>query len=163
MPKILFIIRLYVGWVWLEAGWGKVTSSSWVGVDAGKALTGFVKGSLAQTSGAHPEVFGWYASFLKHVILPFAGFWSYVIAYGELLVGIALILGAFTVVAAFFGGFMNFNYMLAGTAGINPILFLFSIFLILSWKSVGFLSLDKFIFPYIKKYYDALRLHPSLR
>jgi thiosulfate dehydrogenase [quinone] large subunit len=163
MPKILFIIRLYVGWVWLEAGWEKVTSSSWVGGEAGKALSGFVKGSLAQTSGVHPEVFGWYASFLKHVILPFAGFWSHVVAYGELLVGIALILGAFTAVAAFFGAFMNFNYMLAGTAGINPILFLFSIFLILSWKTVGFLSLDKFIFPYAKKYYSTLRLHTSLR
>ena len=73
MPKILFIIRMYVGWVWLEAGWGKVTSSTWVGGDAGKALTGFIKGSLIQTSGAHPEVFGWYASFLKNVILKIKG------------------------------------------------------------------------------------------
>ena len=26
------IVRLYVGWTWLKAGWGKVTNPAWVGV-----------------------------------------------------------------------------------------------------------------------------------
>jgi thiosulfate dehydrogenase [quinone] large subunit len=48
------------------------------------------------------------------------------VAYGELIVGIALLFGAFTGVAAFFGLFMNLNYLLAGTVSINPILFTIS-------------------------------------
>ena len=36
------------------------------------------------------------------------------------LIGIALILGAFTGVAAFAGGFMNWNFIMAGTGSTNP-------------------------------------------
>jgi thiosulfate dehydrogenase [quinone] large subunit len=54
--------------------------------------------------------------------LPYAGTWSYIVAFGEVLVGIGLILGALTGIAAFFGIFMNFNYLLAGTVSTNPIL-----------------------------------------
>ena len=43
------------------------------------------------------------------------------VAYGELLIGFALILGAFTGIAAFFGGFMNWNFMMADPASTNPI------------------------------------------
>jgi len=34
------IVRLYVGWTWLKADWGKVTNPAWVGNKAGTALTG---------------------------------------------------------------------------------------------------------------------------
>ena len=43
-------------------------------------------------------------------------------ACGELLIGIALIVGALTGIAAFFGGFMNWNFMMAGSASANPLL-----------------------------------------
>jgi len=34
------------------------------------------------------------------------------VAYGELLVGVALVIGAFTGIAAFFGALMNWNFMI---------------------------------------------------
>ena len=55
------VIRLYVGYIWLLAGWGKVFSPSWVGEGAGTALTGFINGALMKTVGAHPDVSSWYA------------------------------------------------------------------------------------------------------
>lgn len=137
--------RLYVGTVWLLAGWEKIKNSAWVGGDAGKALSGFIKGALSKTGGAHPDVQSWYAFFLEHFILPNTAIWSYVIAYGELLVGIALILGLFTITAAFFGAFMNFNYLLAGTVSVNPILFLLSILILLAWRVAGHFGLDNFV------------------
>jgi thiosulfate dehydrogenase [quinone] large subunit len=103
------ILRLYVGWEWLSAGWGKVTSPVWTGSKAGVALTGFLQGALAKTAGDHPDVQGWYAAFLQNVVIPNAVFWSYLVSWGELVVGIALILGILTGVAAFFGSFMNMN------------------------------------------------------
>lgn len=84
------ILRLYAGWEWLSAGWGKVNNPAWTGDQAGAALSGFVNGALAKTEGAHPDVQGWYAAFLNNMVLPNAVFWSYLVAWGELLVGATL-------------------------------------------------------------------------
>lgn len=43
------LLRIYVGYEWLMAGWGKVTSPAWVGADGGAAVSGFLKGALAKT------------------------------------------------------------------------------------------------------------------
>src|SRR3989344_5455608 len=118
------VVRVYVGWQWLHAGWGKVTNPAWVGSDAGSAVTGFLNGALAKTSGAHPDVSGWYAGFIQSVALPNASLISYLVTYGEILVGVALILGIFTGIAAFFGTFMNLNFLFAGTVSTNPFLLL---------------------------------------
>jgi thiosulfate dehydrogenase [quinone] large subunit len=68
-----------------------------------------------------------------------------VVAYGEVLIGIALILGAFVGVAAFFGALMNWNFMMAGSASSNPVLFVVAIVLIFAWKTAGFIGLDYFL------------------
>ncbi|MCL5781830.1 MAG: DoxX family membrane protein [Patescibacteria group bacterium] len=141
------IARLYLGYEWLIAGWEKVTNPAWVGSDAGSAISGFLNGALAKTAGAHPDVQGWYAAFIKSMVLPHATLWSHLVAYGELLVGIALIIGAFTGIAAFFGLFMNLNYMLAGTVSTNPILFTIAIGIVLAWKVSGYWGLDRYLIP----------------
>jgi thiosulfate dehydrogenase [quinone] large subunit len=142
---IWLIVRLYVGYEWLLAGWGKINNPAWVGAKAGTALTSFVNNSLSETSGAHPAVQGWYAAFLRAVILPATGIWSYFVAFGETLVGVGLILGVFTGIAAFFGFFMNMNYLLAGSVSINPVLLFLSIFIILAWKTAGWWGLDRWV------------------
>jgi thiosulfate dehydrogenase (quinone) large subunit len=144
---IWLIVRLYVGWQWLSAGWEKVNNPAWVGSNAGQAMTGFVQGALAKTAGTHPDVQGWYAVFLKDAVLAHSTVWSYMISYGELLVGIALILGLFTGIAAFFGSFMNFNYLLAGSVSTNPILLALAILLVLAWKIAGWWGLDRWVLP----------------
>jgi len=70
-----------------------------------------------------------------------------VVAYGELLIGVALVLGAFVGIAAFFGGFMNWNFMMAGSASTNPVLFCLAVLLILSWKVAGYYGLDRYLLP----------------
>ena len=113
------IVRLYLGYEWLTAGLDKVMNPAWFGSDAGAALNSFVQGSLGKTGGAHPDVQMWYASFLKSMVLPHLVTWSNLVTVGEVLVGVGLIIGLFTGVAAFFGFFMNLNFMLAGTVSIN--------------------------------------------
>jgi thiosulfate dehydrogenase [quinone] large subunit len=144
---IWLLARLYLGWEWLQPGWEKLHSSSWVGSDAGTALTGFLNGALSKTGGAHPDVQSWYATFLKDVIIPHASIWSYVISWGEFLVGVALVLGAFTGIAAFFGMFLNFNYLLAGSVSINPFLFVLGLGVLLAWKTAGWLGIDRWLLP----------------
>ncbi len=135
-------IRLYVGYEWLIAGWHKVVSPDWVGWSAGVNVSNFVTRSLEKTAGSHPDVQGWYADFLSDFVLSHPALWSNLISYGELLVGVALILGMFTGIAAFFGLFMNLNYLLAGTVSTNPILFTLGIGLVLGWRVAGYIGLD---------------------
>lgn len=144
---VWLILRLYVGWQWVSAGWGKIGAEAWTGENAGAAITGFVQGALQQTGGAHPNVQAWYAWFLENVVLANAAVWGYLVAWGELLVGIALIVGLFTGIAAFFGAFMNVNYLLSGAVSTNPILLLIEIFLILAWKTAGWWGLDRWVLP----------------
>lgn len=140
-------VRLYVGYEWVMAGYEKMTSSVWTGSQAGVALTGFVQGAVAKSGGAHPAVSGWYASFLQHFVLPNVAVFSHIVAWGEMAVGLGLIIGLFTGIAAFFGAFMNMNYLLAGTVSTNPVLFLFELGIILAWRVAGWVGLDRWALP----------------
>jgi thiosulfate dehydrogenase (quinone) large subunit len=142
---IWLIVRLYVGYEWISSGWGKLHNPAWTGAKAGTALSGFVSNALSETGGAHPNVQGWYGWFLQNLVASHTTFWSYLVSWGEFLVGIALVLGIFTGIAAFFGSFMNFNYLLAGTVSINPLLFIAEIGLLLAWKTAGWWGLDRWV------------------
>lgn len=147
-PKLSWIwlvVRVYVGWEWLHAGYEKLINPVWIGEKAGVAITGFVNGALAKTVGEHPDVSHWYAEFLEHVVLPHASLWSHAITYGEILVGLGLIFGALTFLAAFFGVFMNLNYLFAGTVSVNPQLLVLGILLMLAHKTAGLIGLDYYI------------------
>lgn len=78
---------------------------------------------------------------------PNAALFAHLVAYGEFLVGVGLIVGALTGIAAFFGIMMNANYVLAGTVSTNPILAFLAIFIVLAWRNAGWIGLDRFILP----------------
>jgi thiosulfate dehydrogenase [quinone] large subunit len=140
-----FIIRMEVGAEWLLAGWEKIQSPAWGA--SGKALSGFVAGALAKSSGPNPAVQGWYVWFLQHAVLPNAGLYSFLVTYGEFAVGLGVILGVLTGIAAGFGVLMNLNYLLAGTVSINPILGVFGLFLVFSWRVCGWIGGDRLLLP----------------
>ncbi|MGD2163081.1 MAG: DoxX family membrane protein [Anaerolineales bacterium] len=141
------IVRLAIGYEWIKAGWDKLHNSAWVGSEAGRALSGFLNGALSKTGGAHPDVQGWYAVFLRDIVQPNAHIWSYVVSFGEFLVGLALILGIFVGIAAFFGLFMNMSYLLAGTVSVNPLLLMGAMLLVLAWRTAGWFGLDRWVLP----------------
>jgi thiosulfate dehydrogenase (quinone) large subunit len=157
MAWLWLIVRLYVGYQWLSAGFEKLTGNSLFGEKAGSpwvftghdgaAMQGFVAGALKLSTGAHPAVQGWYAWFLQNVVLPTAPVFSYVITFGEILVGLGLIVGCLTGIAAFFGLFMNLNFMLAGAISINPVIGTLAIFLVLAWRIGGYYGVDRYLLP----------------
>ncbi|MBP9765829.1 MAG: DoxX family membrane protein [Candidatus Pacebacteria bacterium] len=138
-------VRLYVGWQWFYAGYEKLISHAWLGNNAGIAVKGFLNGALTKTEGAHPDVMGWYAYLINHVFIPIAPVLSYLVVFGEIIIGIALILGLCTKKAAKIGAFMNINYLLAGTVSINPFLLVLQLLLIKASKVSGWNGLDRFI------------------
>lgn len=144
---IWLVLRIYVGWDWLSEGLAKAQDPGWTGAHAGTFLTTWVTRAVGKTQGAHPDVQGWYGAFLSHIVLPHAAFWSYCVTAGEIAVGIGLILGLFTGVAAFFGTTMNASYLLAGTVSTNPILFALGSLLVLAWKTAGWWGIDRLLLP----------------
>lgn len=145
------LVRVWLGYQWLMAGYGKLTNPAWFGSDAGAALGGFVQGALSKTGGLHPDVQGWYASFLQGAVVPNLTAWSNAVTLGEMAVGLGLIFGLFTFAAAFFAFFMNINFLLAGTVSVNPIWLLIALSIMLAHRVAGSWGLDRFVQPYCAK------------
>lgn len=142
------IIRLYLGYNWLSSGWGKITNPAWA---TGEPLRGFWQNAAAiPEAGRPPIAFDWYRGFIQLMLDNQSYTWfADLIMVGELLVGIALILGAFTGIAAFAGSFMNWNFIMAGAASTNGLMLTLSILLILAWKVAGWYGLDRWLLPLV--------------
>lgn len=142
------LLRLYLGWTWISSGLGKLSNPAWT--QTGEALRGFWQGAVqVPAPPARPPIaFEWYRAFIQGMLDAGTYTWfSKMIVAGELLVGAALIIGAFVGIAAFAGAFLNWNFMMAGTASINPLMFVFTILLILAWKTAGWYGLDRWLLP----------------
>ncbi len=172
------IVRLWLGWEWLHAGWGKVFGGEidpfggefaltgdrnigWVrsgeivrdgetvARGVGDSVAGFAAGAIESgTQGAHPSIaYGWYVNFLEWVRDTAHPFIGPVVAIGEVVIGLALILGLFTGIAAMLGSIMNFSFAFAGSAGVNPAMILVAGALILAWRNAGWIGLDRWVLP----------------
>lgn len=169
------IARLWLGYEWLTAGIEKVFgpgSAAWVGADAGKGVAGFLKGAIAKSALApgydpvatpHPAVQTWYAQLAQDYFLPNAALFSYLVAYGELLVGLALILGIFTHFSALMGVVMNLAFLFAGSTSTNPQLLVVGLVIVLAGGvAVGYYGLDFFARPVERQLLQrALRRPPA--
>ncbi len=145
MAIVWLVARLWLGYQWITAVEHKLSDPAWT--QTGTALKGFWTSAL-KTSPSPVIYFDWYRNFLQFMINIQAYTWfSKLVVAGELLVGVCLILGAFTGIAAFAGGFMNWNFMMAGSASSNPFLFTIAIGLILAWKIAGYYGVDRVLLP----------------
>jgi thiosulfate dehydrogenase [quinone] large subunit len=152
-------IRLFVGFEFLEAGWHKLSPTTTDGVthyfagtgwlDGGAALMGYwTKAVAVPAQGSAPITFEWYRSFLQTLLDTHSYQWfAYLIVLGEIAVGLGLLFGALTGLAAFGGAMMNISFLLAGSTSSNPVLFALGISLILAWKVAGYYGLDRVLLP----------------
>lgn len=142
-------LRFFVGREWLSAGEHKVRDDAWM--DGGTALQGYWERAVAVPEQGRPAItYGWYRDFLQYMLdNEWYTWFGPLIAIGEVLIGAALIVGALVGISAFLGTFMNFNFQLAGSASTNPVLFGLSVFLILAWKTAGYIGVDRYLLPYL--------------
>src|SRR5688572_12191203 len=145
---IWLVVRLYLAAAWLEAGWRKLTDPAWM--ETGQGILGFWQRAVAiPAPPARPPVsYDWYRTFIQYLIDTNSQVWfAKLIVFGELLVGLGLLVGALVGIAAFFGAAMNMSFLLAGTTSTNPVLFALGVLLILAWKNAGYIGLDRFLLP----------------
>ncbi|OGZ58579.1 MAG: hypothetical protein A3B96_04015 [Candidatus Spechtbacteria bacterium RIFCSPHIGHO2_02_FULL_43_15b] len=148
---VWLIARVYLGWGWLSAGWEKISGKGANPWGPESVLAFWQRVVEVPEPPAHPEiVYGWYRGFIQLLMEVNAQTWfAPTVAWGEFLVGMLLILGAFVGIAATAGAFMNLNFMLSGVASVNPIMYSLAIILILSWKTAGWWGLDRWLLPKI--------------
>jgi thiosulfate dehydrogenase [quinone] large subunit len=142
------VVRLWLGYQWANAGyqkiWGSERAGFWFGNGAG--VKGFATAGIAgSASGKGGASYGWWAAFLHNFVLPNASWIGRLISIGELLIGVALILGLLTGLAAATGLMLNVIYMFSGSAGVNPMYAICSVLLILAWRNSGWIGLDRFL------------------
>lgn len=171
---IWLIARLWLGWEWFQSGWGKVfggditirfwdwgqepysltgdANIGWVresgDTEIGDAVAGFASGAIESAQGPHPDVaYDWYVTFLEWIRDTAAPVFGPSVAIGELVIGALLILGLFTGIAAALGAVLNFSFVFAGSAGVNPAMILVSFLIILAWRNAGWYGLDRWVLP----------------
>ncbi|WP_308639896.1 DoxX family protein [Paenibacillus silvisoli] len=143
---LVTLIRVYIGWQWLDAGIRKLTN----GFDA----TGFLKGAVAKPVIDHATeeaVYPNYIYFLNHFAIPNAKLINVLIPLGEFLIGVGLIVGGLTLAAAFFGMMLNFMFLFAGTVSTNPWLLLLAMLVFAAGANAGKFGLDYYLVPLIRK------------
>jgi thiosulfate dehydrogenase (quinone) large subunit len=140
-------VRVWLGWQWIQSSLPKLKNPAWM--QTGDALKGFWMGAIQiPAEGRPPIAYAWYREFLQTMIDAQAYTWfAKVVAVSELLIGIALIVGIFVGMTAFFGGFLNWNFIMAGSASVNGVFFGLSVLLVLAWKVAGYIGLDYLLLP----------------
>lgn len=146
MAVIWTVLRVWLGIQWLEAGFHKLTG----GFDA----SGFLQGAMAKAGGDHPAVAGWYATFLEGFAVPNVELFNILIPWGEVLVGLGLIIGFATIPALLAGAFMNLNFLLAGTISTNPTLYTVAVILLFAGAATYYYGVDRFTVPYLTKRFN---------
>jgi thiosulfate dehydrogenase (quinone) large subunit len=142
------VVRLWLGWQWIEASLHKLTNPAWM--QTGEALKGFWMGAVKinETTGKSAIAYDWYRNFLQSMIDAQAYTWfAKVVAISEFTFGILLIAGIFVGATAFFSGFMNWNFIMAGSASVNGMFFALAVLLVLAWKIAGYIGADYFLLP----------------
>lgn len=144
---VWLVLRLYLGYTWITSGLLKITSDAWVGENAGVAIKVFMGGVIALAREG--DVTSWYAWFVERIVIPNAVVFSYLVTFGELFIGLGLIAGLLTGIAAFFGALLNMSFLLAGTVSSNPVMFMIAMLLVMAWKVAGWYGLDRWALPFL--------------
>jgi thiosulfate dehydrogenase [quinone] large subunit len=144
------IVRVFVGVQWLSASITKLNSPAWM--QSGEALRLFWTNSVAiPLAPASPVIYyDWVRDFIQFLLDQQSYVWfAKLIAIGEFMVGLALILGFMVGVTAFIGGFMHLGLLLEGSIGAAPVLLVLEVLLIIAWKTAGYYGLDRYFFNFI--------------
>ena len=106
---LFVLLRLFIGYSFLMAGWGKYRSDWLNPSPAVEPLAATLQKFIASPGGI-PD---WYHSIITNVVIPNAHLFGILICLGEILVGAFLIIGLCTRLAGLMGAFLCLNYLFA--------------------------------------------------
>jgi thiosulfate dehydrogenase [quinone] large subunit len=142
-------MRVWLGVMWIQAGVAKI----W-----GAEAAGFLHNNGAGVAGfaAHgTPAYSWWGSFLHGFVVAYAGALGVLIAVAEFAIGIALVAGLFTRLAALGSLALLFTYVMSGTASVCAFYALFAIVILVMWRTSSWIGVDGMIAAYRRR-------HPTL-
>ncbi len=132
-------MRVWLGIMWMQAGWAKL----W-GAENGAFLHHHGAG-VAGFATHGTAAYSWWHHFLHGFVVPNSGWIGVLVSLAELAVGIGLVLGLFTRVAALGGLVLGFTYVMSGTASVNAFYALFAIVILTMWRTSSWIGVDGLI------------------
>jgi thiosulfate dehydrogenase [quinone] large subunit len=147
-------MRVWLGVMWIQAGAAKLF---------GAENAGFLHNGGAVVAGyaAHGvPAYSWWGSFLHSFVVPNAGWIAVLVAVGEYVIGIALVAGFFTRIAALGSLALLFTYVMSGTASVCAWYALFAIVILTMWRTSSWLGVDGLVASYRQHHTGQ---HPPIR
>ena len=139
-------MRVWLGIMWIQAGWAKL----W-GAENGAFLHHNGAGVAGFAAHGAPA-YTWWGSFLHSFVVPNSGWIGILVAVAELAIGIALVLGIFTRLAALGSLALLFTYVMSGTASVCAFYALFAIVVLVMWKTSSWIGVDGLVANYRKNH-----------
>jgi thiosulfate dehydrogenase [quinone] large subunit len=129
-------MRVWLGVMWIQAGYAKIWGAEAAGFmhNNGAGVAGFATHGTA--------AYSWWASFLHSFVVPNAGAIGVLVAISEFAIGIALVAGLFTRVAALGSLALLFTYVMSGTASVCAWYALFAIVILVMWRTSSWIGAD---------------------
>jgi thiosulfate dehydrogenase (quinone) large subunit len=132
-------LRVWIGIMWIQAGWSKV-----FGVENPAFMHNNGSG-VAGFAGHGAAAYSWWASIMHSFVVPNASWIAVFVAFGELAIGLGLVVGLFTRTAAVASLLLLFTYVMSGTASVNAFYALCAIIVLATWRTSTWISLDGLI------------------
>jgi thiosulfate dehydrogenase [quinone] large subunit len=140
-------MRVWLGVMWIQAG----TAKLW-----GAEAPAFLHGTGVAGFAAHgTPAYSWWGSFLHSFVVPNADGIGILVAVGEYAIGIALVAGLFTRIAALSSLALLFTYVMTGTASVTAFYALFAIVILVMWRTSSWIGLDGLISGYRQGHPDG--------
>jgi NADH dehydrogenase len=138
-------LRIYLGYMWVMSGLEKY-HSGWFDYQMLAGTADAASGaSMMQLIGDQTP--GWYAWIVDTILVPNAMLFQKLIVFTEVGIGVALIAGLFTFIAAAVAVVMNINFMLS--TGLNDYWFLTASIACLGGAGRAF-GLDHYVIPFLR-------------
>lgn len=144
---LLTFARVFIGIQWLEAGLGKIVGDF--------SSAGLINSALNGNANPH---YGWFTSFLAFTTNSGENTFLFdvLVPWGEVAVGLALIVGLFTLTAATFGLLMNISFVLAGVISQNPTFILLQVLILIGGFNAARIGLDYWMTPWLRRKFNFL-------
>ena len=138
-------LRMYLGYMWVMSGLEKY-HSGWFDYQMLAGTADAASGaSMMQLIGEHTP--GWYAWMVDTILVPNAMLFQKLIVFTEVGIGVGLIAGLFTFIAAAVAVAMNINFILS--TGLNDYWFLAGSVACLGGAGRAF-GLDHYVIPFLR-------------
>lgn len=150
-------IRIWLGIMWIQAGWAKLVGAENAGFlhNGGTAVAGFA---------AHgTPAYSWWGHFLTGFVVPNSGWIAILVAASEFVIGVALVAGLFTRIAAVGSLALLFTYVMSGTASVCAFYALCAIVILTFWRTSSWLGIDGLAASYRQHHKNERDLHTPVR